>query len=1603
MIKRVLLLSVLISLLLQTFIAAQQINFVNYGPMAAKEEGDDDYTQIFFILIDTSAAGTHQLQLFDPECSGQNDMKYGEYNSSFSFRLYGGNGIYSPSTCRRPYPGNDLIHTGKLIWDNIYSANESSDNKWINAASFNTSQGELYNGNYVLKLVVESTEGNDANVFNLRIDDDTEHDNIKIVNFAPTIRLPQSTESVHLKFDSPINDKIKAANFDAEGTPVKVVTPFRSDLYLTSSAQGVWMENEIQLLDFEKGREFAIEFGPGSNTKVNDATFHIESGSGFRPFILPVKNVDSNNRPVLQSSITYDGDCSTMVFDASTSTDADGNGIDYTWIFANNKIKNGSRVSNNFSLPGKYSVTLLGTDNSGKLENSSYRIIDFVVNGSPKAIAGNNVVTPPGVSVAFDASRSFDDDGIISKYDWNFGDGESKSGKSVDKAYSEPGRYKVVLTVTDNSDSPCATDQDSLEVWVNAAPIASAGNDTSLSVGETLELSAADSHDPDGEIIRYGWDLGDGTRSGLKDLQHAYAQPGKYTVTLTVIDNSNIANRNTTDSFIVTVNSPPVAEAGFDIVSAENQPIVFDAGNSYDSDGEIVNYSWDFDDGTIADGKAIEHSYSKAGIYKALLTVTDNSGTSSNTDADEKIIIVNDRPIAVSGTNIYQTKPYVSFDASKSKDEDGQISYYEWDVGDATKTQAVSFDHVYRNPGTYTVELKVRDNTSVGNNVGTDKITVVINAKPVADAGPDVITSPGQNVKFSGSNSVDSDGSIASYEWTLEGKVISTSETFDYSFDKPGKYTITLKVTDNSGHSEAFDYDNAIITVNDEPEAIIPLAINSAPGEEIVLDAGSSFDKDGNISEYNWTLPDGSTTQGSIIKHTFDLPGVYTIKLKVKDNLNTANSMNSAVTTVYINSVPIPKTKAEIHTCSKVVELSAEGSADPDGDDLIYKWTVDNKTLYGMDIINEFNAPGVYPVILEVDDGKDLSNSKASIASKVIINSVPIADAGPDMLVCSGDVVNFSAAASYDDDNDLLRYYWDFGDGHSAEGLSAANVYVEGGVYEVVLKVVDNTGLQCNFDIDKMIVTVVESPVANAGPDITACTSSEVVFDGSLSTDSDGIVNNYTWDFGDGETGGGARTSHIYTRPGTYKVLLAIEGELVGDCDNTDTDELMITIIDAPYAVFNAPDSIALSESVTFDASKSEGRNGKINNYEWDFGDGAAAIGAVAEHTYKSDGNFTVTLTITTTTTSDCSNAIYRKSINVNSPPVAVAGNDLLVGAGESFVLDGSASSDNDGKITRYTWDLGDGTVQEGVLVNHKYDKAGKYNVTLTVNDNTPLSNNTTSDELVVTVNAAPTPVISVKEAAYTGQEILVSAGQSTDEDNTNLTYVWMLSDGTTDSTIEFTHSFLKEGEYEIVLKVSDNMNLGNSINRISKFIRVFNPPYMTISGQSTVCLNASHDYTVQTAGIINPDELIYTWKLGSVIAGSDNQSETVTFDKSGLNELIIELRDASYPEDLLATAGYSIDVNQSPTAVAKFDKEVLIGGANDEVLFDAGDSKDPDGDQMTYAWDFGDGTNASGKRVFHKFIKPGTYKVTLTVSDNKNCECNSNSVTKEILVRSVN
>ena len=90
-----------------------------------------------------------------------------------------------------------------------------------------------------------------------------------------------------------------------------------------------------------------------------------------------------------------------------------------------------------------------------------------------------------------------------------------------------------------------------------------------------------------------------------------------------------------------------------------------------------------------------------------------------------------------------------------------------------------------------------------------------------------------------------------------------------------------------------------------------------------------------------------------------------------------------------------------------------------------------------------------------------------------------------------------------------------------------------------------------------------------------ACTNQTVRFDGSNSTDADGAVNAFSWNFGDGSSGGGERPTHVFERPGTYTVTLTITGDARGACGALDTAETIVTVVEAPRVEIVGPDRAA--------------------------------------------------------------------------------------------------------------------------------------------------------------------------------------------------------------------------------------------------------------------------------------------------------------------------------------------------------------------------------------------------------------------------------------------
>jgi len=356
--------------------------------------------------------------------------------------------------------------------------------------------------------------------------------------------------------------------------------------------------------------------------------------------------------------------------------------------------------------------------------------------GAPPAASFTYSPSAPytGETVTFNASASYDPDGSIVSYEWDFGDDSTGSGENVYHSYSDAGDYTVTLTVTDDDD---ATDTDTTIITVigtNQPPVAyfTYSPSSPVNIGEVISFDASGSYDTDGTIVNYHWDFGDGYSSTGQNPTHSYSQDGTYTVTLTVTDYDGATDTDTTTATVTAVpNQPPHASFTISPASPEvDETVNFDASSSSDPDGTIVNYAWNFGDGTTGTGITASHSYSSAGTYTVTLTVTNNDGLTDTATRDVTVIPLVDpdatSPEPDAGNDMrVEAGSIVTFDASESRDNVGIVSY-EWDFGDGTTGTGITATHTYTQPGTYTVTLTVED--KAGNRV-TDSCTITAEMK----------------------------------------------------------------------------------------------------------------------------------------------------------------------------------------------------------------------------------------------------------------------------------------------------------------------------------------------------------------------------------------------------------------------------------------------------------------------------------------------------------------------------------------------------------------------------------------------------------------------------------------------------------------------------------------------------------------------------------------------------------------------------------------------------------------------------------------------------------------------------------------------------------
>src|SRR6266516_4281191 len=552
------------------------------------------------------------------------------------------------------------------------------------------------------------------------------------------------------------------------------------------------------------------------------------------------------------------------------------------------------------------------------------------------------------------------------------------------------------------------------------------------------------------------------------------------------------------------------------------------SSTSSDPDGTVATYSWSFGDGApMVTTPTVTHMYGPSGTFIVSLTVRDNQGATHSVQHSVTVPGGSNQPPVANFTSSCPTLT-CNF-TSTSSDPDGTIAGYSWNFGDGSPvvtTQNPS--HTYGTGGSYTVTLTVADNQGATNSHSQGVTVTAGNQAPVAAFNQ---SCSGLDCTFT-DRSTDPDGTLVAWNWTSSDGATSTEQNPPtYTYAQPGTYTVTLAVTDNMGATNSTQQNVTVGSANQPPVAGFTPSCSALT----CTFTSTSSDPDGSIAGYSWNFGDGSpavTTQNA--SHTYAAGGSYTVTLQVTDNQGATNTSSQSVTVTAANQPPVA---AFTPSCSALTCSFTSTSSDPDGTIAAYSWNFGDGSPAATtpNPSHTYGAGGSYTVTLQVTDNQGATNSTSQNVTVTATNQPPVAafTQSCPTLTCS-----FTSTSS-DPDGTIAAYSWNYGDGTQASTLqNPSHTYGAGGSYTVTLRVTDNQGAQSALASQTFTVTPPnQPPVASFTKSCNGLTCSFT----STSSDPDGTIAAYSWNFGDGSPVSTLQNpSHTYGAGGSYTVTLQV-------------------------------------------------------------------------------------------------------------------------------------------------------------------------------------------------------------------------------------------------------------------------------------------------------------------------------------------------------------------------------------------------------------------------------------------------------------------------------
>ncbi len=1048
------------------------------------------------------------------------------------------------------------------------------------------------------------------------------------------------------------------------------------------------------------------DFGDGDTSALQNPS-HTYSSQGNYNVSLQVRNdrgcvqsltrlnyIKLNNGVKASFSVGTASNCKppTPVTFSNASTGT-GN-LSYQWLFGDGGSSNLANPTHTYSNAGTYTVKLIVKNNTGC--SDSMILPNAIVVGTVQA--GFNVPSTvcAGVSLPlFNTSTPAPGSSF-----WDFGDGTFSQDLSPSKIYSVAGTYSIKLVANFGA----CRDSVMQAIQVLPKPVSSFLSSPTGSCQPPLTVNFQQTTSG---AVSYKWYFGDGDSSVVQNPSHLYLSYGSFDVML-ITTNAAGCSDTLRKAAAVQILRPRV-----EFLQLPQQgciPYHFTPSISVLTHDSVVQYQWDFGDGTLSNDALPLHTYTVAGIYTIKLIYKTAGGCTDSVIATQAITVGEKPRAGFSATPRFAC----AFQNIRFRDESNgpPVDRWLWEFGDGGTSAIQHPGHIYQDTGWFNVRLVVWSNGCQD----TLFLPRYINIKaPIAR----FTDSADCRQKF---DRWFRDQSIGATEWFWDfgDGSHSTIQNPSHHYQTTGNFLVTLTVrNDTCEHS----FTKQVRVISETAQFSVSDSV-ICKGTSVRFIPGAT--QGSATVSYQWNFGDGLSGTGSSPSHVYTKAGVYTVSLVITDQNGCSDTLiRPLLIRVY---GPTANFAADIASVCRLTPVSFSDSSLTDGSHSLRTWIWN----YGDGISDALTSPpfghtyasaGLFTVSLTVVDDFGCRDTRSKPAYLLI--SQPVAGfSSPDTLSCVSKNIRFINQAA---GNGPLTYRWEFGNGTVSTAFQPVIAYPAEGDYSIRLMVTDRLG--CQDSLTKVAYVHIRNPRSFFVVSDSVATCPPLVV--NFTNQSQNYIR-HEWDFGDGTRSTVANPVHFYTYPGVYKARLTVTSP--GGCTDTLTRTILVR---GPQGNFRYTQLTGCEPTdIRFTGSTKD-----TVSFIWDFGDGTVTQtgDSAITHRYTRRGTYLPKMILKDP--QGCQVSIAgRDTIRIYGVDARFGiSQQTLCDSGLVQFVDSSLSND---LITAYQWDFGDGTISSQKNPAHFYHQTGQYVVRLRVTTRMGCSNQVSS---AIPIRITRTPVVALQ------------------------------------------------------------------------------------------------------------------------------------------------------------------------------------------------------------------------------------------------------------------